>query len=250
MLITSLDNDRIKSYIKLKDRKYRKKEKKFIVEGMHLVLEAYKKGIVEELIVEKDVVLPINLPTIYVTNEIIHKISEMESPSNIMALCRMEENKITGDKILMLDEIQDPGNLGIIIRSALAFNVDTIVLSPNTVDLYNPKVIRATQGMMFHINIVISDLEPIINNLKASEIPIYGTRVDYGEDVSKLKEKDRKKYCLIMGNEGNGVREEILDMCDSYLYIDMNEKVESLNVGVATSIILYELNKWIKKVFV
>ena len=154
MLITSLDNDRIKGYVKLKDRKYRKKEKKFIVEGMHLVLEACKKGIVEELILEKDVVLPINLPTIYVTNEIIHKISEMESPSNVMALCNMTEGEIIGEKILMLDEIQDPGNLGTIIRSAVAFNVDTIVLSPNTVDLYNPKVIRSTQGMMFHINIV------------------------------------------------------------------------------------------------
>ncbi len=243
MLITSLDNDRIKGYIKLKDRKYRKKTKTFIVEGMHLVLEACKKGIVEELILEKDVVLPIDLPTVYVTNEIINKISEMECPSNVMALCRMFDNDIVGEKILMLDDIQDPGNLGTIIRSAAAFNVDTIVLSPNTVDLYNPKVIRSTQGMMFHINIVIKDLKEVITDLKQKEIPIYGTRVDYGSDVRTLKDKDRSRYCLIMGNEGNGVSEEILDMCDSYFYIEMNEVVESLNVGVATSIILYELNK-------
>ena len=243
MLITSLDNDRIKGYIKLKDRKYRKKTKKFIVEGMHLVLEACKKGIVEELIVEKDVVLPINLPTVYVTNEIINKISEMESTSNVMALCNMVENEIIGNKILLLDDIQDPGNLGTIIRSSVAFNVDTIVLSPNTVDIYNPKVIRATQGMMFHINIVIKDLKEVIASLKEKEIPIYGTRVDYGEDVAIFKNKDKEKYCLIMGNEGNGVKEEILDMCDSYLYIEMNDAVESLNVGVATSILLYELNK-------
>ena len=243
MLITSLDNDKIKGYIKLKDKKYRKKTKKFIVEGMHLVLEAYKKGIIEELILEKDVVLPINLPTVYVTNEIINKISDMESTSNVMALCNMMDNEIVGEKILMLDDLQDPGNLGTIIRSAVAFNVDTIVLSPNTVDIYNPKVIRATQGMMFHTNIVIKDLSEAIKTFKEQEIPIYGTRVDYGEDVRTLKEKDRTKYCLIMGNEGNGVRREILDMCDSYLYIEMNEVVESLNVGVATSIILYELNK-------
>lgn len=243
MLITSLDNDRIKGYIKLKDRKYRKKEKKFIIEGMHLVLEACKKGVVEELILEKDVVFPINLPTVYVTNEIIHKISEMESPSNVMALCNMTDSGVIGEKILMLDEVQDPGNLGTIIRSAVAFNVDTIVLSPNTVDLYNPKVIRATQGMMFHVNIIVRELKDVIKELKEKEIPIYGTKVDYGMDVRTLKEKDRKKYCLIMGNEGNGVSEEILDMCDSYFYIDMNENVESLNVGVATSIILYELNK-------
>lgn len=243
MLITSLDNDRIKGYIKLKDRKYRKKTGKFIVEGMHLVLEACKKGIVEELILEKDVVLPINLPTVYVTNEIIHKISEMESASNVMALCNMMDNDTIGERIVMLDDVQDPGNLGTIIRSAVAFNADTIVLSPNTVDLYNPKVIRATQGMMFHINVVIKDLKEVIEDLKQKEIPIYGTRVDYGEDVRNLKDKDRRKYCLVMGNEGNGVSEEILDLCDSYFYITMNEVVESLNVGVATSIILYELNK-------
>ena len=244
MLITSLDNDRIKNYIKLKDRKYRKKTRTFIVEGMHLVLEAYKKGIIKELILEKDVVLPLDSPTVYVTNEIINKISEMESPSNVMALCNMmDDNKIEGEKILMLDEIQDPGNLGTIIRSAVAFNVDTIVLSPNTVDLYNPKVIRSTQGMIFHTNIVISELEPVIKMLKQNEIPIYGTKVDYGMDVRTFKEKDKRKYCLIMGNEGNGVTENILDLCDEYIYIGMNEKVESLNVGVATSIILYELNR-------
>ncbi len=243
MLITSLDNDRIKGYIKLKDRKYRKKTGKFLVEGMHLVLEACKKGIVEELILEKDTVLPIDLPTIYVTNEIINKISEMESPSNVMALCKIVNNDIVGEKLLLLDDIQDPGNLGTIIRSAKAFNVDTIVLSPNTVDLYNPKVLRSTQGMIFHINIVVKELEETIKIMKEKEIPVYGTRVDYGEDVRVLKDKDRKKYCLIMGNEGNGVHPEILDMCDAYLYIDMNPEVESLNVGVATSIILYELNK-------
>jgi TrmH family RNA methyltransferase len=244
MLITSLENDRIKSYIKLKDRKYRKKTKTFIVEGMHLVLEAYKKGIIKELILEKDVVLPLDLPIVYVTNEIINKISDMESPSNVMALCNMmDDDNIVGERILMLDEVQDPGNLGTIIRSAVAFNVDTIVLSPNTVDLYNSKVIRSTQGMIFGINIVRCELENVITSLKQKEIPVYGTNVEYGEDVTVLKEKDKTKYGLVMGNEGQGVRREILDMCDKYLFIDMNDKVESLNVAVATSILLYELNK-------
>jgi len=244
MLITSLENDRVKNYIKLKDRKYRKKSKTFIVEGMHLVLEAYKKGIIKELILEKDVVVPLDCPVVYVTNEIINKISLMESPSNIMALCNMMEDKeIIGDRILMLDDIQDPGNLGTIIRSAVAFNVDTIVLSPNTVDLYNPKVIRSTQGMMFHINIIVKELSEVITELKKKEIPVYGTKVDYGMDVRTFKEKDRRKYCLVMGNEGNGVSDSVLELCDEYLYIIMNEVVESLNVGVATSIILYELNR-------
>jgi len=243
MLITSLDNDRVKKYIKLKDRKYRKKEKEFIIEGEHLVQEACKKKIVLELIIEKDTNFSSNLPIIYVTREIINKISDMDSPSNIMALCKIVESDIKGDKILLLDDIQDPGNLGTIIRSSKAFNVDTIVLSPNTVDKYSPKVLRSTQGMIFHINIVVRDLKEVITYLKEKEIPIYGTRVDKGLDVRFLKDKDRKKYALIMGNEGQGVHSDILNICDEYLYIDMNKDVESLNVGVATSIILYELNK-------
>lgn len=244
MLITSLDNDRIKNYVKLQDRKYRKKSKMFIVEGMHLVLEAYKKGIIEELILEKDTVLPINLPTIYVTNEIINKISTLDTPSNVMALCRMNEDEVKlGDRVLLLDGVQDPGNLGTIIRSAAAFSVDTIVLSPTTVDLYNPKVVRSTQGMMFHIDIVTRDLKEVIQELKNREIPIYGTKVEYGEDVRTLPQKDRVKYALIMGNEGNGVEDDVLDLCDKYLYIDMDPEVESLNVGVACGILLYELNR-------
>ena len=244
MLITSLDNDRIKGYIKLKDRKYRKKTNTFIVEGRHLVLEAYKAGKIIELILEKDEVLPLDLPIVYVTNEIISRISEMDTPSTVMALCKMEEEgELKGDKILMLDGVQDPGNLGTIIRSSLAFNVDTIVLSPECVDLYNPKVIRSTQGMMFGINIIRQELEPIIEKLKEQEIPVYGTRVEFGEDVTNLKDKDKRKYALVMGNEGQGVRREILDMCDKYLFIDMNDQVESLNVAVATSILLYEFNK-------
>lgn len=244
MLITSLDNDRIKSYIKLKDRKYRKKTKTFIVEGMHLVLEAYKSGNLIELILEKDEVLPIDVPTIYVTNEIINKISSLDNPSKVMGLCKMNDNKeVTGNKILLLDGVQDPGNLGTIIRSSLAFNVDTIVTSLDTVDLYNPKVLRSTQGMIFHLNIVNMDLTEAITKLKKEEYPIYGTKVEYGIDVSTLPKKDRRKYALVMGNEGNGISSEVSALCDKFLYIDMNDKVESLNVAVATSILLYELNK-------
>lgn len=244
MLITSLENDRVKNYVRLQDRKYREKTGEFIVEGMHLVLEAYKKGIIEELILEKDEVLPFDLPTVYVTNEIIHKISTMDSPSNVMALCKkMDLNDNFGKRILLLDEVQDPGNLGTIIRSAKAFDIDTIVLGKNTVDLYNPKTIRSTQGMLFHINVVSKDLKEVIPMLKEKGIPVYGTRVEYGKDVRDFKEKDKESFALVMGNEGNGVTEEIMNLCDDYLYIEMNSAVESLNVAVATSIILYELNR-------
>ena len=244
MLITSLENERIKTYAKLKDRKYRKKTKTFIIEGLHSVLEAYKSGKVIELILEKDEVLPFDVPCVYVTREIINKISSLDTPSNVMALCKMDDEKEEyGNKILLLDNIQDPGNLGTIIRSSAAFGIDLIVLSHDTVDMYNPKVIRATQGMIFHVPIIVRDLKSFITELKKQEIPIYGTRVEYGEDVINLKEKDKKRFALIMGNEGSGVNRDLLEECDKTLFIDMDEKVESLNVAVATSILLYELNK-------
>lgn len=244
MLITSLDNEKIKKYARLKEKKYRDSCNQFIVEGMHLVLEAYKKGLIEEIILEQDEVCVLDSPKVYVTKEIIKKISILETPVNILALCNKPKPVLDyGNRLLLLDEIQDPGNLGTIIRSAKAFNVDTVVLGEKCVDLYNPKVIRSTQGMMFHINVVNDNLHDLILKLKQQEIPVYGTNVEYGEDIKILKEKDKQRYALVMGNEGNGVSKDILDMCDLFLFINMNHEVESLNVAIATSILLYELDR-------
>ncbi|MBE6157266.1 MAG: RNA methyltransferase [Firmicutes bacterium] len=244
MVITSLDNEKVKKYKKLKKRKYRDEYNEFIVEGMHAVIEAFKCGMIIELILEENEALPLDCPYVYVTKEIIGKISTMDTPSTVMALCKkFDEKEVVGNKILILDELQDPGNLGTIVRSAKAFNIDTIILSENTVDMYNPKVIRATQGMMFHINIIRRDIHTIIKVLKNMNIPIYGTDVNYGVDVRDLNKKDKEKFALIVGNEGNGVRRSVLEECDKNLYIEMNSKVESLNVGVAASILLYELGK-------
>lgn len=245
MLITSIENDRVRKYIKLKDKKYRDKTGQFIVEGSHLVLEAYKNGLIDELILEKEEVFPLDIENIvYLPMEIITKISTVETPQTIMALChKKEEEEELKDKILLIDNIQDPGNLGTIIRSAVAFNIDTIVLSENTVDLYNPKTIRATQGMFFHINIIKRNIEQIITKLHQEEIPVYGTTVGHGEDVRSLTEKDKIRYALVVGNEGNGVRTSITNLCDKNLYINLNSSVESLNVAIATSILLYELGR-------
>ena len=140
MVITSLDNEKVKGLVKLQKRKYRDLTNTFIVEGMHLVLEAYKANIATELIVLEEEVIPIKLPYTYVSFEVMKKISTMDTPPTIMAVCKKNtNNEIIGSRILLLDEVQDPGNLGTIIRSAVAFNIDTIILSENTVDLYNPK---------------------------------------------------------------------------------------------------------------
>lgn len=240
MLITSLDNKKIKLINSLKNKKNRKELGLFIVEGMHLVKEAYESNCLEEIFLLDNYQLEFNYDKEinYVTKNVLNKITDLEN-TVVIGICKMNNsNTIKGNHILMLDGIQDPGNLGTIIRSSLAFNVDTIILSNETVDLYNDKVLRSTQGMIFNINILRGDLKEYINELKQNNYLILGTDVNNGTNVKDIK---IDKYCLIMGNEGNGVSSEIKELCDKNLYINMNDKCESLNVGVATSILLYEL---------
>lgn len=240
-VISSLQNERIKNLSKLLSKKFRDEEGKFLVEGEHLVEEAFKSGLLLEVIKCEDVLGEYNVPTTLVTYEVIKKLSNTVNPQRIIGVVKKIEEKELGNRVLILDDIQDPGNLGTIIRSSLAFNIDSIVLSNNSVDMYNDKVIRSSEGMIFHLNIVRRDIKEIIKELHNNDFKVYGTKVDGGTSVDKVNVTN--KYAVVMGNEGNGVKEEIIDLCDDYLYIDISDKVESLNVGVATSIILYELNK-------
>ena len=243
MLITSLDNKKVKLYTSLSESKNRNINRLFLVMGEHLVKEAISVNNLVDILVLENYELDFNpnIEITYVTEPIMKKISKMPSIPKVIGVCKILDNKeITGSKILLLDNIQDPGNLGTIIRSSVAFNVDTIVLSNDTVDLYNDKVIRSTQGLLFHTNIIRSDLVEIINNLKKEGYDILGTNVHNGVELKDIK---TNKYALLMGNEGQGLREELQSMCDKNIYIPMNKDCESLNVAVATSIILYELNK-------
>ena len=249
MVITSLENDKVKSLIKLQRKKYRDLTGTYIVEGYHLIEEAYKVGVVLELFLLDGENIPFDVPTTFVSAEVMKKISTMDTPSSMIALCRklqnsdITSNQMLLNKILLLDEIQDPGNLGTIIRSSVAFGIDMIILSENTVDLYNPKVLRATQGMYCHIPILSLNAKESILYFKNNHYKIYGTNVVNGVDASTLTKDDKQRFCLIMGNEGQGVRKEIQELCDRNLYIPMRKEVESLNVGVACSILLYELRR-------
>ncbi len=239
MLYSSVSNAKIKEIKKLGQKKYRDHERLFLVEGEHLVLEAHKTSYLQELLLKENAKLELPVPTNYLTDNVIKFISNLETPAPIMGLCTIPKGEIKGERILILEDIQDPGNLGTIIRSAVAFNVDTIILSTNTVDAYSPKVVRASQGMLFYINIVRTDIEKAIENLKLSNYKIYGTKVDNGKLLKALAKVE--KFAIIMGNEGSGVSLNLLKLCDEYVYIPMNKACESLNVAVATSIILYEL---------
>lgn len=241
MVYTSLENSKIKELSKLKDKKMRDNSNLFLVEGEHLVNEAFKHGYLKTLIKLIGYNYDLKVETLEVNEKILKNLSSLKNTPSLMGVCEKKRDQIKGDHLLILDEIQDPGNLGTIIRSAVAFNIDTIILSKNTVDLYNEKVLRATQGLIFSINIVRADLPAEIIALKKQNFKIYATKVNGGKTLKNIEKP--AKFAIIMGNEGNGVSNSLLELCDDYLYIPMNSKCESLNVGVATSIILYELDK-------
>ena len=239
MHITSINNEYIKEISKLNEKKYRDKLNKYLIEGLHLVTEALKYDIIDTIIIREDFCYETNIKHIIVSSEVMKKLSDNPSIPKIMAVVNKKESTISGNKILLLDRLQDPGNLGTIIRSAVAFNFDTIILSNDTVDLYNSKVLRSTQGMLFNINIVRDDLINVISCLKNNNYTIYGTKVDNGYDVKEIN--NTNKFALIIGNEGTGISDNILKQCDKYLYIKMNNNCESLNAGVAASILMYEM---------
>ena len=238
MVYESVTNPKIKELKKLQNKKYRDLNKEFLIETPHLITEAYKAGLLKELILKEGTDFDIDVNKIYVSDKVMTYLSELDSSSNIIGVCsyKKEVSKI-GNKVLVLEDVQDPGNLGTIIRSAVAFNIDTIILSNDCVSIYNPKVIRSTQGMLFHIDIIKGDLKEVISKLKGYQI--IGTDVSRGTALKTFKKKN--KFAIIMGNEGKGLSKEVKDLCEDFIYIDMNDNCESLNVAIATSIILYEL---------
>lgn len=239
MVIESKENKKIKYINKLRTSKFMNEESKFIVEGKHLVNEAYNAGVLLETIStdEQDY----NVPNVLITKNIMDYISKLPSSSNVIGICKFIEEKAIGKKIIILDNVQDPGNVGTIIRSANAFGFDTIVLSENSVNKYNEKLIRASQGMLFNSNVIIKNLSEFIEKLKDQNYKICVTDVNDGKNVSDIKNVE--KLAIIMGNEGQGVSSKIKEYSDVNLYIPMNDTCESLNVAVASSIIMYELYK-------
>ena len=234
MKISSKDNPVIKYLTKLyESKKERDLSNSFIVEGYNLVGEAYKAGIVKSIyLVKEEKDYP---DAVIITYDLLKKITDTITPEGIIAVCEKKLKSQLGDKILYLDRLQDPGNVGTLLRSALAFNFDTIILD-ESVDLYNPKTIRSSQGSIFNLNFINKS----IDELKALGYTIIGTEM-FGIPLNEYK-KTTDKIVLILGNEGNGVRKEYLDSSDINLTITMN-KMESLNVGVAGAILMYELNK-------
>ena len=237
MIIASLNNSKVKAWNKIKKKKFRDEENSFLIEGDHLVECALNYGVVKEIITTDENYKIPHIPVYYVTSSIMKKLSNQVTGTNIIAVCqKIPERQIQGN-VCLLDNIQDPGNLGTIIRSAKAFGIDTLVLSLDTVDLYNDKVIRASEGLLFGLNIIKSDLKTIIKKLKENNYKIYGTNCKEGLELKKVNFAPLS--AIIIGNEGRGMKPDLTSLCDEMIHIKIDG--ESLNAAVAASIIFYEV---------
>lgn len=240
--ITSLTNERIKTWTKLHQTKYRRETGQFLIEGQHLIEEAQQAGLIETLIGVKGVPHRFECETmVEVSPEIMRKLCVTESNSDFVAVCsNWLPPKTWGERVLLLDTLQDPGNVGTIIRTAHSFGFDSVVVSENSVDLTNEKVIRASQGAIFHIPVLQVDLGETIQNLKSRGIPVIGTGLQGASDLHSLPLS--KTVAFVLGNEGQGIRPEILALCDTVVKIEMST-FESLNVAVAAGILCYRFRK-------
>ncbi len=242
MLITSLTNKQVKYACSLKEKKFRDLENKYLIEGEHLIEMANPSDI--ECLFTTDLEFKASYPVIYITQPILEKLSFTKNPQNKIAILKKKVQTLSYDKkhYLLLDNVSDPGNVGSIIRSALAFHIDYVVLSKNSVDIYNEKVIRGSQGAFIKVPIVYANLNEVILKLQENKIPVYASCLSNDTiDLKNIESTD--SFALIVGNEGQGISKEIIDLADKSIKIEHSDAIDSLNVSVATAIMLYNLLK-------
>ncbi|UJL45014.1 RNA methyltransferase [Virgibacillus sp. NKC19-16] len=244
-MITSVKNNKVKVWRKLHKRKGRIDTGVFLIEGFHLVEEAWKsEWTIDEIIAIDTIELPDwskEVSVECVSDHVFQHISQTKAPQGIAAIVKMNEPvKLGGNNVLLIDSVQDPGNLGTMIRTADASGFDGIVLGNETVDLYNDKVIRATQGSLFHIPIFQANLKREIMELKKNGFNIWATALsDDAKAYNEIKKSD--KIALMVGNEGAGIQTELLQLADTIVTIPIYGKAESLNVSVAAGILMYHV---------
>lgn len=230
-MISSLDNSKVKLISKLDASKHRRANQLFICEGAHLVTEARLANVLVEAfsIHEKE-------GYTQVSEAVMKKICHTDTVVSEIGLCKFFESKNVTNKILILDGIQDPGNMGALMRSAAAFGFNTLFVGNGCVDIYNDKVIRSSQGAIFKLNFLFGDCVDFINSLDG--YAVYGTNVLRGIPLDDVN--NQEKMAIILGNEGNGISDSVDALLLPNIYIPMNN-TESLNVSVAGSIIMYKL---------
>ena len=252
--VSSKDNEFIKHVKKLKDKKYRDQSNEYVIEGIKLVEEAINENakikqivICEECTktqeISKKLMYEIaSFDCIYVTENVFNNITEVKNPQGILAVIERKnsENEINynEDIIVALDGIQDPGNLGTILRTVDSIGLKQILVSKETADVYNPKVVRSTMGAIFRVKVIeCEDLEKTLKEIKKHKYEIVVTSLQTNESIYDI---EYNKKVIVIGNEANGVSKEIQEMADKKVKIPMLGKTESLNASVATGVVLYE----------
>ena len=248
-IISSTKNEKIKELAKLQTAKGRKKAGLYLLEGEHLVEEAIKeKAPIELLVVSSDrmedyqyLLAQAAVHVLVVSPDVFQKLSMTETTQGILAIVKIEnqtEPPYSG-RIIVLDAVQDPGNLGTIVRTADAAGFDAVVLGAGTVDLYNDKVIRSMQGSHFHIPVFQADLREYLPALKDKGVEVAVTALHRdSKDYSILQGKS--DIAIVVGNEGQGVSSEVIDLADIVVTIPMFGKAESLNVAIASALLMYK----------
>lgn len=245
--ITSAQNEYIKKLVKLKEKKHRDEMGLFIAEGEHLVEMALSSSFhIESLIMSYDYYeknsIKFSNDIILIPDSLILKISDAKTPQGVMAVLKMPKGADFNfcGKVIYCDNLQDPGNVGTIIRSADAFSFDAVILSSGCADVYSPKVIRSSQGSLFNITVITGADISCLKHAKKEGFFVTSTAL-YGDCVKLSDMKISKKHIFVIGNEGSGVSGDILDISDEIAYIPMTGRAESLNAGVASSILMYEV---------
>lgn len=245
--ITSAQNEYIKKLVRLNTKKHRETEGLFIAEGEHLVEMVLSSGFLVEDIVMSESFYEKNSNNYssnitLVPDSLFLKISDAKSPQGVMAVIKMPDAKSDIDygKYIYCDNLQDPGNLGTVIRTADAFSFDGVIISKDCADVFSPKVIRSSQGSVFNVRLITdADINTIAGAQKKG-FKVTSTAL-YGESVKLSDMKVSSDNIFVVGNEGSGVAKEILEISDEVAYIPMTGKAESLNVGVAAAILMYEV---------
>lgn len=254
-MITSLQNPTVKQIIRLKTSKGRKKTNQFIVEGLKSISELDENWQVDYLIYTEDGEEQVHKELagfhperedMLVSEQVFKAMTDTVTPQGYLAVVQQRywelHDIIHMDKpfFVLLDQLQDPGNIGTIIRTADAAGADAVILAHGSADIYNPKIVRSTMGSLFHLPVINKvDMSETIQNLKDKEIGVYaahlkGATYPYELDLTG-------GVALLIGNEGNGLSQEIADKATNYVKVPMLGKAESLNAAIAASILAYEV---------
>lgn len=245
--LTSLKNPKILAWRSLKDKKGREEQHAFLVEGNRMVREALSSSFsVSALLLredyEPDFPLPDNLPVFLLPDHVFRSVCDTKTPQGIAAVLTLQAREASGRRLLALDGVQDPGNVGTIIRTADAAGFDGILFSPDCADLFSPKVLRSTMGSIFRLGFSFPpSLPEALEKLKKDGFSVLSSQLD--GDPFYERGAVSSSFVLIVGNEGNGISDAVKAVATHRLRLPMRGGAESLNAAVAAGIMMYDLTR-------